>query len=80
MLGREDLVVIMKLSQVMAAKRAELLFASAGVGERSNRNPGHEVLLKNDPWRSTTQSPVGKGSGLGSVIGNRVVRLNCLPD
>ena len=51
-----------------------------GVGKRFNRNPCRKVLLTNNPRNLTTQSPVGKGDGLGSVIKDRFGRLKLPPD
>ena len=62
------------------SEKCQTPFASTGVVKRSNRNRGREVLLTNDPQKSTPQAPVGNGSELGSGIGNQVGRLNCPPD
>ena len=62
------------------SKKGRTLFASTGVGKQSNQNCGHEVLLTNDPQRSTTQSPVGKVAILRLGIRNQVGRLNILPN
>ena len=39
-----------------------------------NCNCCFEVLLTNDPQSVAHQSPAGKGAGLGSVIGNLVIK------
>ena len=56
------------------------ILMGTGVGKRLNRNRRREVLLTNDPRKLTTQSPVGKGAGLGSRIEDRFGRLNLPPD
>ena len=61
------------------SKNGRTPFASTGVGKLSNHNRGREILLTYDLWSLTTQSPVGKGAGLGSVIENWVGKLNITP-
>ena len=51
-------------------------FKSTGVGKLLNCNRRCEVLLTDDPRSSDPQSPAVTGAGLGSGIGNWVVRLN----
>ena len=78
-LGKEALVVISKLSRVMAEKREEPLSASTGVGKRTHRNHYCKVPLTDDPRRSPPQYPAGTGAGLGPVIGDWYSRLNYMP-
>ena len=61
-------------------KKGQTPDASTGVGKQLNLNHRREVLLMNDPRRLTSQSPLGKRSGLGSITDNGVGRLNRLPD
>ena len=60
-------------------EKERIPFTSTGLGKRSNRNFCCKVLLNNDSRISAPQSPAGKVSGLGSIIGNRFGRLNCPP-
>ena len=54
-------------------------FKITGVGKRMHCYRRYEVLLTDDPRSSPPQSPTGTGTGLGSVIGDWAIRLNCTP-
>ena len=68
------------IESIHGSEKGQTPFASTWVGKRSYCNRVHKVLPTYDMRRFTPQSPVGKGSIMGSVIRNRVGRLNRPPD
>ena len=52
-------------------------FTCAVLVKQSNHNHSRKILLTNDPWSSTPQSPAGQGSGMGPGIGPWFGTLNC---
>ena len=69
-----------KFESTHGSKNGRTHFARVGMGKLLDRNRSHNIVLTNDPWRSTPQSPVGPGAALGPVIGPRVGTLNCAPE
>ena len=70
----------LEFESTCGGKTSETHFTCMWMGQRPDRNCGHEVLLLHDLWISTHQSPAGSGSRQGFGIKTRIGAINFAPE